>query len=60
MSHDWVDVCLSGATTVAQIESNAQAVRLLPLPSELVERLGKAMRQDCEEYWADRRALEWS
>lgn len=60
MSHDWVDVCLSGATTVAQMESNAQAVRLLPLQPELVRRLGEALRQDCDDYWADRRALQWN
>mmetsp|Transcript_26742 Transcript_26742/g.74787 ORF Transcript_26742/g.74787 Transcript_26742/m.74787 type:complete len:286 (+) Transcript_26742:154-1011(+) len=60
MSHPFVDVCLSGATTVEQLESNARALDITPLSDELMRLLAEALRQDCEEYWADRRALAWN
>lgn len=60
MSHPWVGMCLSGAGTVEQLRSNAEALRLTPLPAELQQRLGDALRQDAEEYWAERRALQWN
>ena len=60
MSHEWVGVCLSGASTVEQLRANADALRLTPLPAELFARLGKALAMPCDEYWAARRSLAWN
>jgi len=60
MSHPFVDVCLSGATTVAQLSNNAEALKLLPLAPHLMHTLAEALRQGSDEYWADRRALAWN
>jgi len=60
MTHPWVGMCLSGASTIEQLRSNADALRLAPLEPELHARLGEALRQDCEQYWADRKALVWN
>jgi aryl-alcohol dehydrogenase-like predicted oxidoreductase len=50
LSHDWVSMCLSGASTVEQLRSNADALRLVPLPDDVMGRLADAARQDCEIY----------
>ena len=60
LSHPWVGMCLSGAATVAQLRSNAAALRLAPLEPELHARLGAALAQEREAYWAERRALAWN
>ena len=60
LSHDCVGMCLSGASTAEQLRANAAALRLAPLDADLMARLGDACRQDCEAYWADRRALAWN
>lgn len=44
----------------AQVRDNAAALELAPLPAEVQARLGKALRMECEEYWAERRALTWN
>mmetsp|Transcript_46639 Transcript_46639/g.77137 ORF Transcript_46639/g.77137 Transcript_46639/m.77137 type:complete len:342 (+) Transcript_46639:20-1045(+) len=60
MSHDWVDICLSGASTIEQLRSNSDALRLVPLPEAVHRRLSEGLRQEQHEYWAERRALEWN
>lgn len=60
LSHPWVDVCLSGATTVQQLRSNVEAIRLAPLEPELRDRLAAGLSQDCEAYWAERKTLSWN
>ena len=60
LSHDWVGMCLSGASTAAMLRANADALRLAPLEPALHARLGDALRQAREEYWADRKALAWN
>lgn len=60
LSHPWVGICLSGASTREQLRSNIEALRLSPLPADLQQRLGDALSQDTEQYWADRKALAWN
>jgi len=60
LTFPWVGMCLSGASTVEQLRSNADALRLVPLDAALHERLAKALCQNVESYWADRRALTWN
>ena len=38
----------------------SQALKLVPLEPALHKRLGEALAQECEAYWADRRALSWN
>lgn len=59
MSHEWVDLCLSGAATVEQMRTNADALKLVPLDGELMERLG-SLAVAPEAYWTERKALEWN
>jgi aryl-alcohol dehydrogenase-like predicted oxidoreductase len=54
----WVDVVLSGATTVAQLESNLAAQRLT-LPTDTVDRLD-AIAMDTADYWRARSELAWN
>jgi hypothetical protein len=42
------------------VRSNAAAMQLAPLPAEVQARLGEALRAECDEYWAERRALAWN
>ena len=60
LSFPWVGMCLSGASTVEQLRSNADALRLAPLDSALHFRLAKVLGQDVDAYWRDRRALQWN
>ena len=56
-------LCRHGAQRcfdVRAARSNCMALQLVPLDPELHERLSKALRQDCEAYWQDRKALEWN
>lgn len=60
LSKPWVGMVLSGASSAEMLRSNCDALRLVPLPADLEEKLGVAFCMDPEEYWADRRALEWN
>lgn len=60
LSHPWVGMCLSGASTTDQLASNLDALRLAPLPADVCERLASALRQECDSYWADRTNLAWN
>jgi aryl-alcohol dehydrogenase-like predicted oxidoreductase len=54
----WVDVVLSGASTVPMLHSNLSA-RELRLDSAVLDRL-EALREDPETYWETRSALSWN
>jgi aryl-alcohol dehydrogenase-like predicted oxidoreductase len=58
LAQPWADVVLSGATTVAQLESNLGA---LPLRGtlEMVDQLD-ALHEDPDAYWETRAALPWN
>lgn len=60
LTHPWVGMCLSGASTPEQLQSNADALRLVPLDPELHNRLASALCQPAEEYWGARKALQWN
>ena len=58
LAQPWVDVVLSGASTVAQLESNLVA-RVLELSPDVLERLD-AIGEDAETYWEERSELPWN
>jgi aryl-alcohol dehydrogenase-like predicted oxidoreductase len=58
LAQPWVDVVLSGATTVPELESNLVA-RVLDLSPEVLERLD-AIGEDAETYWEKRSDLPWN
>lgn len=60
LSHDWVGMCLSGASTVEMLRSNAEALRIAPIPPDVHKRLAEALSQSREDYWATRKALAWN
>jgi aryl-alcohol dehydrogenase-like predicted oxidoreductase len=54
-------VCLSGATTAAQLGSNFAAIELARrLPAGLAASLLGALAQPAEEYWRERSLLSWN
>jgi aryl-alcohol dehydrogenase-like predicted oxidoreductase len=58
LSRPWAEVVLSGAATVATLESNLRATQMTWSP-ELDERLA-TLREDPAEYWERRSALPWT
>jgi aryl-alcohol dehydrogenase-like predicted oxidoreductase len=58
LAQPWVDVVLSGATTVPELESNVVA-RVLDLGPDVLERLD-AIGEDAETYWEKRSELPWN
>jgi aryl-alcohol dehydrogenase-like predicted oxidoreductase len=61
MAQPFKPMVLSGASTPAQLASNAAALELAPrLPPALVARLAAALRMDSAAYWAERSALAWN
>jgi aryl-alcohol dehydrogenase-like predicted oxidoreductase len=58
LAQPWADVVLSGATTVAQLESNLGALAL-HASLELVDQL-ETSREDPVTYWQTRAALPWN
>ena len=60
LSFPWVGMCLTGASTCEQLARNADALRLAPLNPKLHARLAEALAQDVDQYWEDRRALQWN
>jgi aryl-alcohol dehydrogenase-like predicted oxidoreductase len=58
LAQDWVDVVLSGAATVAELESNLAAAAL-DVPQDALDRLA-AVREDAESYWRTRAELAWN
>lgn len=58
ISQPWVDVVLSGASTVHMLASNLAAERV-ELSEDLLERLA-TVREDPESYWVQRSSLAWN
>jgi aryl-alcohol dehydrogenase-like predicted oxidoreductase len=58
LARPWADVVLSGAATVAQLESNLRA-RTLEWSDDLEQRLAE-LAEDPDAYWETRSALPWS
>jgi len=58
LAQPWATVVLSGATTVAQLESNIRA-RAVDLTLDSLDRLS-AMAMKSSEYWRERSALPWN
>lgn len=57
LAQPFADVVLSGATTVAQLDSNLDAAELT-LPAGLVDELSVALPP--HEYWQQRAAMSWT
>ena len=58
LAEPWVDVVLSGAETVDQVQSNVAAVEVDVTPA-LSEELA-ALREPTDRYWSTRSALNWT
>jgi aryl-alcohol dehydrogenase-like predicted oxidoreductase len=58
LAQPWVDVVLSGASTVEMVRSNLSALSL-SLSARQLERLD-SLALDPERYWAQRAALPWN
>jgi aryl-alcohol dehydrogenase-like predicted oxidoreductase len=58
LAQPWVDVALSGATTVPEIESNLTARSVEPGPDAL--ELLDAIGEDADTYWHKRSQLPWN
>lgn len=58
LAQPWVDVALSGAATVAQLQSNLAALSL-ELDRDLLERLD-SMIENPATYWEERGELPWN
>jgi len=58
LAQPWVDVVLSGATTVPELASNLVS-RVLDLGPDVLERLD-AIGEDAETYWEKRGELPWN
>ena len=58
LAQPWVDVVLSGASTVAMIRSNLAALDVT-VPGEAFARL-TTLAEDPEEYWETRSKLAWN
>jgi aryl-alcohol dehydrogenase-like predicted oxidoreductase len=55
LAQPWVDVALSGAATVGQLESNLGALSVGAEPSSLED-----LAEDPETYWQERSELPWN
>ena len=58
LAQPWVDVVLSGASTVAMVQSNLGALEIT-VPAETLERLS-GLAEDPEHYWEERSELPWT
>ena len=58
LAQPWVDVVLSGASTVAMLQSNLTALGL-EVGGDTVERLAP-LAEDPETYWEERSQLAWT
>ena len=58
LAQPWATVVLSGATTVAQLESNIRACAVV-LPLDSFDRLS-VLAMKSSEYWQERSALPWN
>lgn len=58
VAQPWVDVALSGASTVAMVQSNLDALHV-EVGGEVLERLAP-LAEDPEMYWQERSELPWN
>ena len=58
LAQPWVDLVLSGAATVAQLESNLSAHRVVVSKDAFAQL--DALVMEPEEYWRERSALPWN
>jgi aryl-alcohol dehydrogenase-like predicted oxidoreductase len=58
MERPWADVVLSGAATVAELESNLAAPTVNLAPEELLELA--TLAEPADDYWAARSRLPWT
>jgi aryl-alcohol dehydrogenase-like predicted oxidoreductase len=58
LANPWADVVLSGAVTLAQLESNLAALRVELAPSDLEELA--ALAEPPDRYWQERSEFAWS
>jgi aryl-alcohol dehydrogenase-like predicted oxidoreductase len=58
LAQSWVDVALSGAATVPQLESNVQALQI-DIADDL-QVMVETLREQPEEYWQTRSDLSWN
>ena len=58
LAEPWVDVVLSGAETVEQVQSNVAAVTV-PWTPELADELA-GLAEASDQYWSTRSALSWA
>jgi aryl-alcohol dehydrogenase-like predicted oxidoreductase len=58
LAQPWVDVALSGASTVAMVQSNLGALDVT-VTGDMLERLA-ALAEDPETYWEQRSELPWT
>jgi aryl-alcohol dehydrogenase-like predicted oxidoreductase len=59
LSHPFVSVVLSGATTADQFLSNLQAQNL-KIPDGSFDNLVHSVKENPDEYWNNRKKLEWN
>lgn len=59
LSHDAVDVALSGAALPAHLRSHVASATRAPLPRDVLERLASETEPP-EQYWATRAAFPWT
>lgn len=59
LSRPWADVVLSGAATIAHLQSNAGAVALVDSVDRDLDRFD-ALIEPPEEYWSTRASLPWN
>lgn len=59
LAQPWVDIVLSGAATEEHVRSNVRAVDLR-LDEARVATLVKGLKEDADEYWERRSALDWN
>jgi aryl-alcohol dehydrogenase-like predicted oxidoreductase len=58
LANPWMDVVLSGAVTVEQLQSNAMAATVTLAPNELAEL--RKLAEPADQYWKERGQLAWS
>jgi aryl-alcohol dehydrogenase-like predicted oxidoreductase len=58
LAQDWCDLVLSGAATVAELDSNLGAAELAVDPDALAR--FEALREAPDVYWETRAALKWN
>ena len=59
LSRHFVDIVLSGATTLAQLQSNLQALQL-DIPEKKWAEIVKQLVEHPVEYWQTRKSLNWN